>query len=213
MSLRRRNFLALLVLVSLLFTSVTPAFAQDVTPDVPDQANRIFLPSIASGSGDVVLQSPTPTGPLAPGEAPVADSTESGVKPSVAASAQGSPEQFRVASVIVVLDEGADPSAAVAAGGGQVVHRYTKVFNGVSMVLPSDNVVDVAGAQGVKAVYLDELVQLPDLRLGSFPLDHRIKHKARLKNIPVDHEPGRELPTELLPQPARQRQSPFGIQP
>ena len=160
MSLRRRNFLALLVLVSLLFTSVTPAFAQDVTPDVPDQANRIFLPSIASGSGDVVLQSPTPTGPLAPGEAPVADSTESGVKPSVAASAQGSPEQFRVASVIVVLDEGADPSAAVAAGGGQVVHRYTKVFNGVSMVLTSDNVVDVAGAQGVKAVYLDELVQL-----------------------------------------------------
>ena len=75
MSLRRRNFLALLVLVSLLFTSVTPAFAQDVTPDVPDQANRIFFALNCFRQRDVVLQSPTPTGPLAPGEAPVADST------------------------------------------------------------------------------------------------------------------------------------------
>ena len=106
MSLRQRNFLALLVLFSLLVTSVTPVFAQDATPDLPDQANRIFLPSIATSGEGNFAQSPTPAGPLVPGAAPVADSVESVVKPSVDASAQGTPDQFRVVSLIVVLDEG-----------------------------------------------------------------------------------------------------------
>ena len=168
MSLRQRNFLALLVLFSLLVTSVTPVFAQDATPDLPDQANRIFLPSIATSGEGNFAQSPTPAGPLVPGAAPVADSVESVVKPSVDASAQGTPDQFRVVSLIVVLDEGADPAAAVAAGGGQVVHRYTKVFNGVSMIVPQSSVGDVAGAAGVKAVFPDELLQLETNRTPEF---------------------------------------------
>jgi subtilisin family serine protease len=166
MAVNRRSLFALLLIVSLLLTTVTPVFAQDAAPASPDATTpRIYLPAIQSGSQTVteIAQTPQPQpepGPLTVGEALAPESSESAVKPEVAASAQGTPDQFRVASVIVVLEDGADPSAAVAAGGGQVVHRYTKVFNGVSMVLPSDNVGDVASAQGVKAVYLDELVQL-----------------------------------------------------
>jgi hypothetical protein len=166
MAVNRRSLFALLLIVSLLLTTVTPVFAQDAAPTSPDATTpRIYLPAIQSGSQTVteIAQTPQPQpepGPLTVGEALAPESSESAVKPEVAASAQGTPDQFRVASVIVVLEDGADPSAAVAAGGGQVVHRYTKVFNGVSMVLPSDNVGDVASAQGVKAVYLDELVQL-----------------------------------------------------
>jgi len=164
MAVNRRSLFALLLILSLLLGTVTPAFAQEPVPAAPDATTpRIYLPAIQSGSQSAtdIAQTPQPQpGPLTAGEAPLLESSESAAKPEVAASAQGTPDQFRVASVIVVLEDGADPSAAVAAGGGQVVHRYTKVFNGVSMVLPQDNVGDVASAQGVKAVYLDELVQL-----------------------------------------------------
>lgn len=163
-----RSLFALLLIFSLLFTSVTPVFAQDPAPASPDATTHIYLPAIQSGGQDTtdLAQTPQPEpvqpepGSLTAGEALAPESSESAVKSEVAASAQGTPDQFQLASVIVVLDEGADPGAAVAAGSGQVVHRYTKVFNGVSMVLPPDNIDDVSSAQGVKAVYLDELVQL-----------------------------------------------------
>lgn len=174
MAVNRRSLFALLLIFSLLLTSVTPVFAQDPAPVSPDATTpRIYLPAIQSGNQSVteIAQTPQPQpepGPLTAGEAPLLESSESAVKPEVAASAQGTPDQFRVASVIVVLEDGADPSAAVAAGGGQVVHRYTKVFNGVSMVLPQENVADVAGAAGVKAVYPDELLQLDTNRTPEF---------------------------------------------
>lgn len=172
MAANRRSLFALLLIFSLLLTSVTPAFAQDPVPASPDTASKIFLPAVSTDGQGELAQTPQPEpqpellpqpdpSALAPGEALAPESSESIAKPEVSASAQISPDQLRVTSVIVVLEEGADPSAAVAASGGQVIHRYTKVFNGVSMVLPPDNVGAVAGAQGVKAVYLDELRQ-PD---------------------------------------------------
>ncbi len=167
MSVNRRSLFAIVLIFSLLLTSVTPAFAQEPAPVSPDATTtRVYLPAIQSGGAGAVeqVQAPQPQRPdpgaLTVGEALAPESSESTVKAEVAASAQGAPDRFRVESVIVVLEDGADPSAAVAAGGGQVVHRYTKVFNGVSMVLPADNVDEVASAQGVKAVYVDQLVQL-----------------------------------------------------
>ncbi|MBK8795250.1 MAG: S8 family serine peptidase [Anaerolineales bacterium] len=162
MKVNWRSIPALLLILSLVLTSVTPVFAQDATPATPDTATRLFLPAVLSDSQTELAQTPQPTpGPLTPGDALAPESSESAVKPEVAASTQRSPDQFQLASVIVVLEEGADPAPAVAAGEGQVVHRYTKVFNGVSMVMPEGNIGDVASSQGVKAVFLDELRQ-PD---------------------------------------------------
>ena len=51
----QRSTLAVLLLVALLFSSVVPAFAQDVAPDTPDETNQLYLPAIlgSSAEGDV----------------------------------------------------------------------------------------------------------------------------------------------------------------
>lgn len=175
MSANRRSLFALLLIFSLLLTSITPAFAQEPAPVSPDATTtRVYLPAIQSGGATAtdVVQAPQPQRPapgsLTAGEALAPDSSESAAKAEVAPSAQGSPDQFRVESVIVVLEDGADPGAAVAAGNGQVIHRYTKIFNGVSMLVPGANIDDVANAAGVKAVYLDELQQIDTNRTPEF---------------------------------------------
>lgn len=174
MSANRRSLFALLLIFSLLLTSITPAFAQEPAPVSPDATTRVYLPAIQSGGPGAsdMVQAPQPQRPepgsLTVSEKLAPESSESAAKAEVAPSAQGTPDQFRVESVIVVLEDGADPSAAVAAGGGQVVHRFTKVFNGVSMIVPQANVGDVAGAAGVKAVYPDELLQLDTNRTPEF---------------------------------------------
>jgi subtilisin family serine protease len=75
-------------------------------------------------------------------------------------SAQATSE-FSLVSVIVTFDRTIDASAIEAATGGEVVHTYKKIFNGASVVLPSDNVANLAQLDGVTGVYLDELMQ-PD---------------------------------------------------
>lgn len=70
------------------------------------------------------------------------------------------PAELEVVSIIVTLDESADATAIEKVSGGKVVNTYTHVFNGVSMLVAGDSVEDVAGAQGVTGVYLDELMQL-----------------------------------------------------
>jgi subtilisin family serine protease len=67
---------------------------------------------------------------------------------------------LELVSIIVTFEDGVEPANLESAGGGQVIYRYQKVFNGASMILPGDNVGAVASMNGVKQVYLDELVEL-----------------------------------------------------
>ncbi len=61
----------------------------------------------------------------------------------------------------MVFDETVDEGTLEAATGGRVVHTYKKLFNGASVVLPGTAVAGLAHMKGVKAIYLDELMQ-PD---------------------------------------------------
>ncbi len=96
---------------------------------------------------------------------PDGESLRSG-KPAAAAPAERGaaragidPSQFRVVSVIVTLEEGADIDQIAAAADGTVINRYDKVFNGGSMILPGENVDALAGRPGVTGVFLDTLQQ------------------------------------------------------
>ncbi len=70
------------------------------------------------------------------------------------------PEDLEVVSIIVIYDESFDEDTLVAASGGQIVHRYDKVFRGVSMVVAGSKVASVASLDGVTGVYLDERRQV-----------------------------------------------------
>ena len=63
-------------------------------------------------------------------------------------------------SVIVTFDESVDASQLEAVSGGQVVHSYSKVFNGASLVLAGDKVDALAAVGGVTGIYLDEMQTL-----------------------------------------------------
>ena len=70
------------------------------------------------------------------------------------------PSDLEVVSVIVTLDESVSPDALAAITGGEVIHRYDKVFNGASLVLAGSKVDTLAAIDGVTGVYLDTLQQL-----------------------------------------------------
>lgn len=75
------------------------------------------------------------------------------------------PSTLRAVSVIATFDGPINADAAAAAAGGEVIHRYTKVFNGASIVLPGSNVAQLAALPGVSKVYLDELMK-PDTEVS-----------------------------------------------
>jgi subtilisin family serine protease len=66
---------------------------------------------------------------------------------------------LELVSIIVTFEDGVQPADLEATGGGQVIYRYKEVFNGASMILPGDNVGAVASMEGVKRVYLDQIVE------------------------------------------------------
>ena len=70
------------------------------------------------------------------------------------------PNDLKTVSVIVTLDESVSADAVAALTGGEVIHRYDKVFNGASLVLDGSNVDALAAIDGVTGVYLDTLQQL-----------------------------------------------------
>lgn len=69
-------------------------------------------------------------------------------------------EDVSPVSVFVVFEDDINVRQLETVSDGEVVHRFTKVFNGVSLVLPSDKLDEVDAMQGVQAIYLDELQQL-----------------------------------------------------
>ncbi len=68
---------------------------------------------------------------------------------------------FKLVSVIVTFDLSVEASDLEALTGGTVIHRFSKLFNGASLVLPESQVAALADLKGVTNVYLDELRQ-PD---------------------------------------------------
>ncbi len=164
-----RKLLQILAIVGLLFSTLAPTVrAQDTSdPDGGDAANRIFLPMVSqTDSGAARQQQPT----VANGELVTIDSSVSvDAEKDVSAAARGVPPgDLQPVSIIVVLDDSADLNAVAAQAGGQVVHTYSKLFNGFSMLLPEGSAGSVAGIDGVKAVLPDELHQLDTNRTPAF---------------------------------------------
>jgi subtilisin family serine protease len=79
-----------------------------------------------------------------------------------------SPASFERVSVIVTFDQSFDVKTLEAATGGQIIHRYKQVFNGASLVVPTDKVGSIASLPGVKAVYLDEVRKVDMERTPQF---------------------------------------------
>lgn len=70
------------------------------------------------------------------------------------------PTDLEVVSIIVTFEKGTNEGLLETVSGGQIVNRFSKVFNGVSMVLDGEKVEDISGLPGVTGVYLDQLQQL-----------------------------------------------------
>ncbi len=68
--------------------------------------------------------------------------------------------ELKAVSVIVTFDSSVDAKQLEAVSGGQVVHNFSKAFNGASLVLAGDKVDAIANMKGVSGVYLDEMQQL-----------------------------------------------------
>lgn len=153
-----RRTISFLLALLMIIGAVLPVSAQDgSTPADDDATKRVFLPLVTQPAGQQQQQDLTPSA-----EGIQLESTESLSKEEVAAAGRiGNPQDLQPVSLIVVLDESANADAIAASAGGQVVHRYEKIFKGASMVVPSGSIPQVADANGVQAVYLDELLQ-PD---------------------------------------------------
>jgi subtilisin family serine protease len=113
-----------------------------VTPLVPDSSFSV------AGEKD---------GALASGEPVLRGlATEEADGPALGLAA----EELEAVSIIVTFDESFDASALEAASEGKIIHRYSKVFNGASVVLAGGKVDAVASLPGVTGVYLDQVWQL-----------------------------------------------------
>ena len=123
--------LATILLLLAALAMVVPVGAQD--PGQKFEATPVSPDAVISGDVDKA-------GPLAREAAAAAD--------------------LELISIIVTFEDGVEPSNLEAAGAGRVIYHYKEVFDGASMVLPDENVGAVAALEGVKQVYLDELVEL-----------------------------------------------------
>lgn len=70
-----------------------------------------------------------------------------------------SPAGLQRVSVILVFEGPVDANKLAADNGGQIVHRYSKVFNGVSMLVSPDKVEDLAAVANV-TLYPDEVLHI-----------------------------------------------------
>ncbi|KAA3664084.1 MAG: peptidase S8 [Chloroflexi bacterium] len=68
--------------------------------------------------------------------------------------------ELEAVSIIVTFENSVDAKQLEALSGGKVVHSFSNVFNGASLVLAGDKVDTVANLRGVTGVYLDTVQQL-----------------------------------------------------
>ena len=90
------------------------------------------------------------------GYGPVAGARTAGAPPSQSLAV----DELEAVSLIVTFDKSFDVRALEAEVGGKIIHRYSKIFNGASLILAGDKVEKVSSLKGITGVYLDELRQL-----------------------------------------------------
>ena len=147
-----RKLFSILTVLSLITLSLPSiAFAQD-----SDTGSTVYLPMVTQGeeadAEDGALTAVP--GSISPQKSITAE------KATVAAASAGDPAVLRPISLIVTFDQSVSAEQLQAVTGGQIIHRYKAVFNGVSLVTMSDKVDALAGLSGVTGIYLDELQQL-----------------------------------------------------
>jgi len=151
-----RKLFSILTVLSLITLSLPSiAFAQD-----SDTGSTVFLPMVSQGEeadSEVDMEEEGITavsGAISPQKTFTVD------KATVSAASGGNPEALHPVSLIVTFDQSVSAEQLQAVTGGQIIHRYKAVFNGVSLVTMSDKVDALAGLSGVTGIYLDELQQL-----------------------------------------------------
>ncbi len=77
-------------------------------------------------------------------------------------------EDLEAVSIIIAFEDDVSDAQLEAVSGGEVIHRYKNVLNGVSMVVAGDEIESIAAVNGVKTIYLDELQQLDTEASPSF---------------------------------------------
>lgn len=87
-----------------------------------------------------------------------AEKVSADVSRTMSASVPGGAEVQPI-SVIVTFDNSVNLSTLEAVSAGKVVHQYTQVFNGASLVLSADKLDDLDALPGVTGIYLDQLMQ------------------------------------------------------
>ncbi len=70
-------------------------------------------------------------------------------------------QEIEVVSIIVTFDDTVDTASLEAISGGRVIHEYSKLFRGASLVLPVEKVTNIAALPGITGIYPDELLH-PD---------------------------------------------------
>jgi len=156
----RRSLRAIILVSALLLQNGLAAMAQDSTGTDAPGANQVFLPLVATENSAAQTDAADEADPLTPVTGSISPlSQESVAKPEVGAAGRIT-DPLRPVSLIVTFDGGVSADQLAAATGGQVVHRYTKVFNGASLVVAQGQADVLAGLNGVTGVYLDELQQL-----------------------------------------------------
>ncbi|MBK8048575.1 MAG: S8 family serine peptidase [Anaerolineales bacterium] len=152
---------ALVIAVLMLSPTLSVALAQDDLPGGITGPNTMFIPFASQGNGaDQGASEPITSVP----DTISAISTERVEKDAVAGTATPQ-DQFRLVSLIVVLDSSIDAGSVQGIPNAEIVHRYKHVFNGVSVLTPSENVESISQLSGVSAVYLDTLQQ-PDTEVS-----------------------------------------------
>ena len=153
----RRVLFNVAIVLALLFQSIPIAFAQD-NPDEPARENQLFLPLITGIAGrQTALDTEGDVGPV-DGTSPSLLGESSVGKDEVNAANRGI-DDLQPVSLIVRLDESATADAVSAVAGVRIIHRYTKIFNGVSLITTQGKLDQIKAAPGVAAVYLDQLSQ------------------------------------------------------
>lgn len=157
---RTQKWSAVLVVVSLLLSSfVQIATAQDNPNDSNAQLpQHVYIPLVSNNPDQTTVEQQTKT--LTPVDGSISPiSSESVDKETVKAARQGVGALHPV-SLIVTFDSSVDINTVQTPGGGKVIHRYSQVFHGISVVTSSDTVDAIASMSGVTGVYPDELMHL-----------------------------------------------------
>ena len=160
----QRRLLAF-VLVTVLVAGQTPLL---LAQDNPDQngaqgPNKVFLPVVSSdgntAQADQAATAADQQEPLAPVDGAISPLSSQTINKNAVQAAGRGVGPLHPVSLIVTFDQSITAEKVQAAAGGQIIHRYTHVFNGASLVTMSDKVTALAGLSGVTGVYVDRLLK------------------------------------------------------